>query len=501
VQIRVKQKGFAVVWIDCHSKHASAKDSYHYVSYTIRMSFFECSYVYFHSVTRNNFFLISDIGNADCYRILGDDLDIMQYLAKYYVELSRYREATCFIREGLDLTQLHNCEYRIIQFLLHQINTDLIAANYEDALDRLKAVEKLLKFELDEEEHDEMMDETVDLVSIKNYMHLNLLKIVEHIKRSSAPKSLTTNMMGLTKQFENLHVTSNIETCFEKIFKIRKYLVKTNLLSFYNELFVEFYLNLWRVEIKNSSSNEAALGYLKKELLDNSKQFYVINEKWYLAQYYLLLYEQSGKQDRSYLKLAYEMIRLNPHPYIYRRICIHLFHDEVHNTKLKTTYLLETQSIALRHKSCSIQIKNKRKSQINLNLYENLNKFISFNTDLNDFYDSTLNRIIPTDYTIIAFVLIDSTTNAATVISTMGLTNSSALSTPKADLNLLKRIGVQRVNKCLTDFGAKTLDSSDTKSKGTKKKPSNLTRRLNESDIIILNDENDDEMTSIPLVS
>lgn len=60
------------------------------------------------------FFFLQDIGNAECYRILSDDLDIMQLLCKYYVELSRYREATCFIREGLDLTQLHYCTLRLL---------------------------------------------------------------------------------------------------------------------------------------------------------------------------------------------------------------------------------------------------------------------------------------------------------------------------------------------------------------------------------------------------
>ena len=88
-----------------------------------------------------------NIGNPECYRLLSEDLDVMQVLCKYYVELSRYREATCFIREGLDLTQLHYCTRRLTQFLLHQIHTDLIASSLNEAIIRLDKAEQLIVFQ------------------------------------------------------------------------------------------------------------------------------------------------------------------------------------------------------------------------------------------------------------------------------------------------------------------------------------------------------------------
>ena len=68
----------------------------------------------------------------------------MQLLCKYYVELSRYREATSFIREGLDLTQCHSSMRRVTQFLMHQINTDLISSNLTEAKACINLAEKLV---------------------------------------------------------------------------------------------------------------------------------------------------------------------------------------------------------------------------------------------------------------------------------------------------------------------------------------------------------------------
>jgi hypothetical protein len=411
----------------------------------------------------------------------------MQILSKYYIELSRYREATCFIREGLDLTQLHNCEYRIVQFLLNQINTDLIASNYDDASERLEVVESLLELELDEENED--VDKSVDLIAIRNFICMNLLKITKRTSPKYISNALTSSTMTpecLTGKLEGLNLNTDIESFFAKCFKIRKYLEKTNFSNVYTELFVEMYLNWSCFEAKQKSTSEA-LGHLKLDLMENAKRFCLVNEKWYLAHYYMLLYEQSDKRDRNYLRQAYEIIKLNPHPFIYRRLCIYLFHDEIQNKKLKATYLLETQSIALRHKSCSIQIKSKRKSQINLNLYENLNKFISFNADLNTFYDSTLNQNIPKDYTIIAFVLIDSHRNSSVSREITSASSMAVLSTPKTDSNLFKRMGMQRANKGIPDFS-----STQVKSRNTRRKVTSTAKCHNDSDIIVLSDDDDE---------
>ena len=146
-----------------------------------------------------------NIANADCYRILSEDLDIMQQYCKYYVELSRYREATYFIREGLDLSQLHYSKRRLTQFLLHQINTDLVASNLSEAFQRLDIVERLLKnrngksssYSLNLLMHD-------DIVQIKNYMHFNLLKIFNFIKQGNFDECIKLFDTHITKLNEIL---------------------------------------------------------------------------------------------------------------------------------------------------------------------------------------------------------------------------------------------------------------------------------------------------------
>ena len=99
----------------------------------------------------------------------------MQVLCKYYVELSRYREATSFIREGLDLTQCHSSMRRMTQFLLHQVNTDIIAMNLSEATARIDLAETLVS----EKSVSIVVYPAInhqEIFKLKNYIHLNKLK-------------------------------------------------------------------------------------------------------------------------------------------------------------------------------------------------------------------------------------------------------------------------------------------------------------------------------------
>ena len=87
--------------------------------------------------------LFFSIGNSECYRILSECLDMMQLMCKYYIDISRYRDATSYIREALDVTQLNFATRRITTFLLHHVNVDLIAQCLNEATSRIKIAEHL----------------------------------------------------------------------------------------------------------------------------------------------------------------------------------------------------------------------------------------------------------------------------------------------------------------------------------------------------------------------
>ena len=72
----------------------------------------------------------------------------------------------------------------------------------------------------------------------------------------------------------------------------------------------------------------------------------------------------------------------------------------------KIMHLLETQSIALRHRACAIQIKQKRKSSIEQPLFEKLTSSLAFNGDLNtEYLNNFVNKILPNNTVVVALVL------------------------------------------------------------------------------------------------
>ena len=62
----------------------------------------------------------------------------------------------------------------------------------------------------------------------------------------------------------------------------------------------------------------------------------------------------------------------------------------------------------MRHKACTIHIKNKRKASNDSSVHDDLLKVVSFNKNsLYEFYESSIETAIPEEWTIIAFVLND----------------------------------------------------------------------------------------------
>ena len=95
---------------------------------------------------------------------------MMQETCRYYIEISRYRDALGYIREGLDITQLHFSSRRISLFLLHQINADLIASCLPEATSRINIVKNLINLnDIDFGKNSEILAD--DLSAVKNYLY------------------------------------------------------------------------------------------------------------------------------------------------------------------------------------------------------------------------------------------------------------------------------------------------------------------------------------------
>jgi len=89
---------------------------------------------------------------------------------------------------------------------------------------------------------------------------------------------------------------------------------------------------------------------------------------------------------------------------LYRRICFHLFESEASDKRLQIEYLLETQSVALRHKACSIQIKNKRKANIDEELFARITDALSF--ERKDIV-TTIEKMMPKNCVATALILVE----------------------------------------------------------------------------------------------
>jgi len=325
---------------------------------------------------------------------------MVQEACKYYIEISSYREALGFIEEGLNITQLHFSSRRISLFLLHQVNADVIASRLPQATSHINIVRNLINLnDKDFENYSDLLAD--DLSGVKNYLYYKNLKILKQLKSINNPEIVIISSMTTELIEENKLIQSFLSN-------------SKSLNDYCIDLTIENYFILYNYLKTICKSNKEAVLFLKKleKILIKQEDTLRINsrERWNLAQYYCLIYElDSNVLD---LELAYSLIRNNPHPNLYRRICFHLFEKENLNNKLKIEYLLETQAIGLRHKACSIQIKNKRKSLIDSNHFEKMTKAIVFKNSAANISDSLFDQIekhLPDYFVVVSLVLKDNT--------------------------------------------------------------------------------------------
>ena len=325
----------------------------------------------------------------------------MQEVCKYYIEISRYRDACGFIREGMDLTQLHFSTRRISLFLLYQVNADLVASCTQEAASRIKIVEHLInsngeKLVLNKKSK---LIANNDLYNLRNYVYLNFLIIYKEIKLD---RDITEDIQD---SFE--------ETLLKRIDVIRSSLETNRQLNDYcKDILVDIYFLVYNYFKQKSSEKHKPnmvqiLKWIKIILLKakEAKSLTTLQEKWHLAEYHCCVFELNELEGKDHLKKANDYIKNNPHPSLYRRICFNLFNVESNSNK-KVMHLLETQSIALRHKACAIQIKQKRKSSIEMSVFEKLTNSLSFKGDVNTEYLSNfINHILPSNSVVVALVL------------------------------------------------------------------------------------------------
>lgn len=316
-------------------------------------------------------------------------MDIQQNLCKYFIDIGRYRDATGYIREGLDITQLHFSIRRASNFLLQQVNADLIASCFNEAQTRLKLAENLVKIEEIESGSKLSLDTLDDLMRLKNYVFFIYLTLFKEIKKTELEFDEMKVIISEKTSFITKYLTS--QTKINDY--LREFLIDVNLLSLnYFQLF--------------STKSKSQLTDLLKNLKSLLKQVN-LRENWNLAEYYCILFELD-ETNSEYLSQSYSFIRKNPHPLLYRRILMNLFKSESvtrNELKNKCVFLLETQSIALRHKACSIQLKHKRKGTQDSKLIEMMLSNLAFNTK--DYFDEFINKIIPENCVVISLVLND----------------------------------------------------------------------------------------------
>ena len=325
----------------------------------------------------------------------------MQDVCKYYIEISRYRDACGFIREGMDLTQLHFSPRRISHFLLHQVNADLVASCTTEATTRIKIADKFINLNCQRivlDKKSKLLNE--DIYNLKNYVYLNYLTMLKESKYGQDESEGGKN--------EETFLEENL---FKRVELIKSSLeTNRHLNEFCKDTLVEIYFLVYNyLKKKSFEKYKTQLNQLLKWVsiillkFKDSKILASYFEKWQLAEYHCCIFEYDQSVD--HLKKANDYIKRNPHPTLYRRICFNLFKIET-DTNKKVMQLLETQSIALRHKACAIQIKQKRKSNIELPVFEKLTSSLSFNSDLGSEYLSNfINNILPDNSVVVALVL------------------------------------------------------------------------------------------------
>jgi hypothetical protein len=359
--------------------------------------------------------LYFDVCSADSFRLLGDCLDMLQILVKFYIEIGRYRDATGFLKEGLDMAQVHCSKRRCVPFLLNQIHADIIALCFTEAQERLALVKNFLQIDQKTTQiAQEDLFEEDDLMQLKNFIHMHYLELLNEIKKAGS-KNTWSPSRGNTIYVPDVSVKDLIVS---KTTIIRNLLNKNKKL---NDLAKDILLDTCLISINyliHFSSSKSAhkqllielLKYIKSYLLTSSSELLSSHGKWHLADYYCCLYDLDEIKFKDYLKLALDLLVTNPHPTIYRRVLTNLFYS-VPNSESddmkKIFYLLEHQSIALRHKSYAIHMKHRRKNTMNTILSAKFTEAIQFTPNLDpSSLKNMIENSLPKNLSILALILL-----------------------------------------------------------------------------------------------
>lgn len=52
--------------------------------------------------------------------------DVLNVICKFYIDISRYRDSTGYLREAFDISQIHYLKKQVAQCMLLQIYSDII---------------------------------------------------------------------------------------------------------------------------------------------------------------------------------------------------------------------------------------------------------------------------------------------------------------------------------------------------------------------------------------
>lgn len=316
---------------------------------------------------------------------------MLSTMCNYFIEISRYRDATTFIRDALDIAQMNFSTSRCALFLLHQVNADIIGHCFDEASSRLRLAKKFLNYD------DESVTSGADLFTLRNILYMHYLDLFREIKLDSVESSSSII------EISNVSIPELIN---EKLSIVKALLAKESQLADYarhilydiNILAAEYAVKNKKCGIKASDLLRQAREYLP---LFSRLASVVSDERWRMARFYLAVNDYDPKKASEYLPNAKGLLEPNPHPTLYRRTLLQMAKLEEDDSQ-KAAYLLETQSIALRHKAISVHLKHKRKNPVDPALSERFVKALSFGPkDLDGFVNQTL----PPDLCVLSLIL------------------------------------------------------------------------------------------------
>ena len=136
-----------------------------------------------------------DITNSECYRIMTVYLEVLRLLCKLYLDLGRYRDYTAHVKEALDISQIHYLKKRITEYMLLQIESDIIAGCFNETSSRMKMVAKMAQVENLDSNSKLYIESNRDLFSIRNYIRFIYLNLLKEIKNNEIESCLLKDLI------------------------------------------------------------------------------------------------------------------------------------------------------------------------------------------------------------------------------------------------------------------------------------------------------------------